>query len=383
MASTPIEYTGDYETEQIPLRYVPVAPLHELTRQLLYTSDLAPSDADIIAEALLTSELRNLQGQGQGVRRVRAYLDRVNDRLLDPDAPFEIVKESPALALVDAHNGAGHGRGRQGHAPGHRKGQGVRRRHGPGAPLHPLWLGQLLGQSGPARRLHRRQHDQCRPRDGALGRHRRRAGHQPLGRGDAHRRRGPDDMPIILDMATHHGRQGYDALAASATARRCPRTGPLPGRRVTDDPAAAMDGTLLPMGEYKGYGLSLITDVLTGVMGGGAFGSRLHADPARRMWATSSSPMISSGSCRATNSTARLAEFIEMVKGSGTRPDVTEILLPGELEWRRMQEKKQSGVPVDPEIYEELRGIGGRQQRRLAVRQLSRRPHTIWERDND
>ena len=71
MASRPIDYTGDYETEQIPLRYVPVAPLHELTRQLLYTSDLAPSDADIIAEALLTSELRNLQGQGQGVRRVQ------------------------------------------------------------------------------------------------------------------------------------------------------------------------------------------------------------------------------------------------------------------------------------------------------------------------
>ena len=46
-----------------------------------------------------------------------------------------------------------------------------------------------------------------------------------------------------------------------------------------------------------------------------------------------------------------------MVKGSGTRPDVTEILLPGELEWRRMQEKKQTGVPVDPEIYEELRAL--------------------------
>ena len=36
------------------------------------------------------------------------------------------------------------------------------------------------------------------------------------------------------------------------------------------------------MGEYKGYGLSLITDVLTGVMGGSAFGSALYADPAKQ-----------------------------------------------------------------------------------------------------
>jgi LDH2 family malate/lactate/ureidoglycolate dehydrogenase len=33
---------------------------------------------------------------------------------------------------------------------------------------------------------------------------------------------------------------------------------------------------------------------------------------------------------------------------------VDEILLPGELEWRRMQEKNTTGVPVAPVIYAEL-----------------------------
>ncbi|MFO7631700.1 MAG: Ldh family oxidoreductase, partial [Caldilinea sp.] len=50
---------------------------------------------------------RNLQGQGQGVRRVRAYVDRVRQRQVDPSAAFEVIKESPALALIDAHNGPG------------------------------------------------------------------------------------------------------------------------------------------------------------------------------------------------------------------------------------------------------------------------------------
>jgi LDH2 family malate/lactate/ureidoglycolate dehydrogenase len=57
----------------------------------------------------------------------------------------------------------------------------------------------------------------------------------------------------------------------------------------------------------------------------------------------------------------RLQEFIAMVKASRTRPDVAEILLPGELEWRRMQEKLRTGVPVDPEIYEELRRLAAGQ----------------------
>ena len=73
-------YNADYQTEQIPLRYVPADQLAALTRQLLRSTDLAPDDADIIADALVTSELRNLQGQGQGVRRVRAYVDRVQQR---------------------------------------------------------------------------------------------------------------------------------------------------------------------------------------------------------------------------------------------------------------------------------------------------------------
>ncbi len=90
------DYSADYKTEQIPLQFVPVDALRAVTEAILRTTDLAPDDADIIADALVTSELRNLQGQGQGVRRVRAYVDRVRQRHVDPGAPFDVVKESPA-----------------------------------------------------------------------------------------------------------------------------------------------------------------------------------------------------------------------------------------------------------------------------------------------
>jgi signal peptidase I len=50
----------------------------------------------------------------------------------------------------------------------------------------------------------------------------------------------------------------------------------------------------------------------------------------------------------------RMAGFIGMVKSSRVRPGFQEILLPGELEWRRMQEKKRNGVPLDPDAFAEL-----------------------------
>ena len=40
----------------------------------------------------------------------------------------------------------------------------------------------------------------------------------------------------------------------------------------TTDPSEAMNGFLLGIGKYKGYGLSFMTDVLTGVISGGGYG---------------------------------------------------------------------------------------------------------------
>ena len=42
--------------------------------------------------------------------------------------------------------------------------------------------------------------------------------------------------------------------------------------RPTDDPeAAARGGLIQPMAGYKGYGLSLVLDIFTGVLSGGGF----------------------------------------------------------------------------------------------------------------
>ena len=52
--------------------------------------------------------------------------------------------------------------------------------------------------------------------------------------------------------------------------------------RPTDDPQAAFDGYLLPMGGHKGLGLSYVVDILSGLITGGVFSKdmkSMYANP--------------------------------------------------------------------------------------------------------
>ncbi len=125
----------------------------------------------------------------------------------------------------------------------------------------------------------------------------------------------------------------------------------------TDDPALAMDGALLPMGGYKGYGLSLMTDVLSGVLGSGGYGVMLYSNQASQNVAHQFMSYDIGWFLDVEKFYCSMDHFIGMIKASRTRSGVTEILLPGELEWRRYQQKLVSGVPLDPEKFEDLRKL--------------------------
>lgn len=350
------DYHSDYRTEQIPLRLAPAGPLRELARAILRTTALRPEDAEIVADALVTSELRNLQGQGQGLRRVKAYVERVGQGLIDPHAPFEVVKESPALALVDAHNAPGTlvavKAMRLAVAKAKQCGVGsVMVRHSThfgsasysaAEALPQGCIGVSLTNAGP----------EMAPWGGVdpvLGTN---PWAVAIPTGD-----GPDAMPIILDMALTMAGKGMMGWLMR-DGRKMPRSWALTrDGRETDDPAEAMNGTLLPMGEYKGYGLSLVTDVLTGVLGGSGYGTLPYSVPARQDVGHQFIAYDIAWFQPREEFYARLADFIAMVRGSRTRPGVREILLPGELEWRRQQAKLREGVPLDPVIYDELRQL--------------------------
>jgi LDH2 family malate/lactate/ureidoglycolate dehydrogenase len=131
-----------------------------------------------------------------------------------------------------------------------------------------------------------------------------------------------------------------------------------PDGEETDDPAAAMAGALLGIGRYKGYGLSFMTDALTGVLSGGAFGTEPYADPARQDVSHLFIAFDIEWFMPLHAYTARMGRFIDMVKASRLRPGFDEILVPGEMEERRAREKARSGVPLDPAVLDDLTLMG-------------------------
>jgi L-2-hydroxycarboxylate dehydrogenase (NAD+) len=64
-------------------------------------------DAKVCAEILITSDKRGIDSHG--INRLKPiYIDRIKDGILSPTTNFEVVKEGPATAVIDGHNGMGH-----------------------------------------------------------------------------------------------------------------------------------------------------------------------------------------------------------------------------------------------------------------------------------
>ena len=57
------------------------------------------------------------------------YYDRISKGLYQPGTEIEIVKESPALTLIDARMAMGSVVGQEANADRHRQGEGLRHRH--------------------------------------------------------------------------------------------------------------------------------------------------------------------------------------------------------------------------------------------------------------
>ena len=130
-----------------------------------------------------------------------------------------------------------------------------------------------------------------------------------------------------------------------------------PDGQATTDPAAAMTGPLLPIGEYKGYGLSLFTDVLAGVMTGALFGLDVFQDDTNFDVGHMMIAIDPAALMTAADFDRRLEELVRQVKGAEPIDPQRPVMLPGEVEFRRMRERQDSGIPVARETVAQLRSL--------------------------
>lgn len=139
--------------------------------------------------------------------------------------------------------------------------------------------------------------------------------------------------------------------------------------RPTTDAQAGFDGYLLPMGAHKGFGLSLMVDILCGVITGGSFQHQLKSmyrypgDPsntAHLMIVMNPLVLMDEGLLK-----NRMHDFFSTVKQTPVNEEGGEMLLPGEIEYRTECERKRDGIPLPAAVYEELVRIGNETNRRI------------------
>lgn len=125
------------------------------------------------------------------------------------------------------------------------------------------------------------------------------------------------------------------------------------------DPAAVLGGGVpWPIGDYKGAGLAILVEVLTGVLGGGGFLYGIQPPDLR-----ASKENAESQCCIAIQIACfmpmekfcqRMNQFINDLKSNPTAPGHAEILLPGERAQRKLEESLRDGVFVETEVRAEL-----------------------------
>ena len=180
-------------------------------------------------------------------------------------------------------------------------------------------------------------------------------GNNPLGIGIPQK----DKEPIVLDMAMSQAAFGKVGTYAREGKEVPPGWGlDADGRPSTDAHSILKSGKLLPFGEHKGSGLSFMIELLTGALAGTMLSHEIMQID-RGALNPGTSKLFIALNVDAFGSLEQLSkktdQFIAWIKE--VEPDI-DIMLPGSRSWKAQEENMRNGIPLHPEIVEELKNVG-------------------------
>jgi LDH2 family malate/lactate/ureidoglycolate dehydrogenase len=162
--------------------------------------------------------------------------------------------------------------------------------------------------------------------------------------------------PIVFDMATSKVARGWVLLAAKA-GEAIPEGWALDADgRPTTDARRAVEGTLLPVGDHKGFGLALVLGCLTDLLAGN------ESDADRPDWLATDREFLLSmlciaidpRQCRGDGFAEAVREVTDRLKASRRADPATEIRIPGEASARRARDAAARGIALAPALVAEL-----------------------------
>jgi LDH2 family malate/lactate/ureidoglycolate dehydrogenase len=331
--------------------HVAEADIRSFAIKTLSACGLAGPDAEAITDGLILATKRGVTTHG--VFRLPQYCQSVEAGKINGRPDVQVLQRRGVTALVNADGGYGFRPGimamdiaieiaRQ-HGVG---AVGVRNSHHFGAAAIYSERAALAGLIGLTTTTTRAN---IAP-TGAIGPV---VGNNPISIAVPRR---PPNRPMILDMALSQVAMGRVRVAAANGEEIPPGWGfDSKGRPTTDPNAILANGILAAVGGHKGYGLSVMTEVLAGVLTGSPFAldSNNHDHP--RGGVGHFFLAIAPDFMRDIDAFyADVEKLVGQVKSSPMAEGSTGIFLPGELEDMKSAEADRDGLAVSAELVGQL-----------------------------
>ena len=332
---------------------------HQYLHRVLYNVLKAEGASEEEARIAATHQVKaNLVGHdSHGVIQLPVYVDRIHRGHIVPGAPFEVENESAATARINGNWGFGFV------VTERAMGMAIDKARVNNVAAMTVYRQSHIGRLGDYATMAAEEgmiglitaDSGAGPKAVApFGGRERRLGTNPICIGV------PSDLEgtLLLDMATSAVAQGKIALARS-------RGDSIPSTWVIDkdgNPTTNPDdyfsgGSILPIGAdqaHKGYGLSFMVEMFSGILTGLGFG----VDPQARHNDGCFIAVFKVEAFRPLKQFKKeVGEFAEFVKDTPPAKGFTEVLYPGEIEWRTEQQRLRDGIYVEDETWSQISAL--------------------------
>lgn len=174
-----------------------------------------------------------------------------------------------------------------------------------------------------------------------------------------------DEPPIVLDMACSVSARGRIRMMARENKVLPEGWALTKDGEPTTDPREAVEGTVLPFGGYKGYGLAVVNEILSAALTGALFSFEVGEISKGGAEAELQKHEQAAWGCghifgaidinRFGNGAQfgnRVAYLSKTLKESPTAKGFERIYLPGEMENELKKEREISGIPLEDSTVE-------------------------------
>jgi LDH2 family malate/lactate/ureidoglycolate dehydrogenase len=312
------------------------------------------ADAKLAADTLVQADLWG--HQSHGVMRLSWYAGRLKAGVCDPIARPEFVVEAGAIAVIDGKEGMGQV------LTAHAMNDAIRRAkaHGIGAVAlrnsnhfgTAMYFTLMAARAGCVGFLS----TNASPAMAPWGGRKKAIGNNPWSWAAP----AGHKSPMVLDIANTVVAHGKIYLARQK-GLTIPEGWAINAAGVpTIDPSEAIDGIILPMAQHKGYGISVVMDMLSGILSGSASGTGVHGpyQTQHRSGAGQFMIVLNISVFQPLQQFGeRMERYIDELKSVPLAQGFDEVFYPGELEARYDARLRAEGLALPDDTREDLRKL--------------------------